>query len=140
MPNLDRRHFLGAASLAGVAGLAAGQTPAKSDSPRKYQLGTVTYNIAANWDLPTLLKVCKTVGLAAVELRTTHKHGVEPSLSKDQRQEVRKRIADSGVVFWGCGSVCEFHSPDPQVVEKNIEDCKRFVDLVTDLGGRGVKV
>src|SRR5262249_21196955 len=29
---------------------------------------------------------------------------------------------------------------DPQVVQKNIETCKRFVDLVADVGGRGVKV
>jgi sugar phosphate isomerase/epimerase len=36
--------------------------------------------------------------------------------------------------------VCEFHSPDKAVVAKNVEDCKRFVDLVRDLGGRGVKV
>ena len=27
-----------------------------------------------------------TAGISDVELRTTHKHGVEPSLSKDQRQ------------------------------------------------------
>jgi sugar phosphate isomerase/epimerase len=44
------------------------------------------------------------------------------------------------VVFWGCGSVCEFHSADPAVVKKNIEDCKQFVELVKDIGGKGVKV
>jgi sugar phosphate isomerase/epimerase len=43
-------------------------------------------------------------------------------------------------VFWGCGSVCEFHSPDPEVVQKNVEECKQFVGLVKDIGGRGVKV
>jgi sugar phosphate isomerase/epimerase len=53
---------------------------------------------------------------------------------------VRKQFADSGIVFWGCGSVCEFHSLDAAVVKKNIEDCKRFIDLVKDLGGKGVKV
>jgi sugar phosphate isomerase/epimerase len=36
--------------------------------------------------------------------------------------------------------VCEFHSADPAVVKKNIEECKKFVDLVKDIGGRGVKV
>jgi len=100
----------------------------------------VTYNVPKDWDLPTLLKVCKQVGVAAVECRTTHKHGVEPTLNAEQRKEVRKQFMDSGVVFWGCGSVCEFHSTDAAVVKKNIEECKRFVDLVKDLGGKGVKV
>src|SRR5439155_18023236 len=92
------------------------------------------------WDLPTTLKICKAVGIAAVECRTTHKHGVEPSLSASQRTEVKKQFADAGVVFWGCGSVCEFHAADPKVVAKNVEDCKRFVKLVADIGGKGVKV
>src|SRR5207247_643247 len=96
--------------------------------------------IAANWDLPTILKVCKNVGLSPVELRTTHKHGVEPSLSKEQRQQVRERFASAGVEFWGCGSTCEFQSPDGAAVQHNIEICKDFVQLVADLGGRGVKV
>jgi sugar phosphate isomerase/epimerase len=53
---------------------------------------------------------------------------------------VKKQFADSGIVFWGCGSVCEFHSPDPAVVKKNVETCKQFAQLVHDLGGTGVKV
>lgn len=144
----DRRTFLTAAAAAtaatAVAGPAArpdqpaGASPAAR--PRKFKLGTVTYNIAKDWDLPTLLKVCQTVGLSAVECRTTHKHGVEPSLSADQRKDVKKRFADSGVMFWGCGSVCEFHAADQAVVRKNIETCKEFVQLTADLGGRGVKV
>ena len=141
MSSSTRRDFLAAASVLPAAGLA---TPSLADQPKskalKFQLGLVTYNVAKDWDLPTLLKLCKSTGVAAVELRTTHKHGVEPSLSKAQRTEVRKRLADSGVVFWGAGSVCEFHAPDPAVVAKNVEVCKQFVSLVHDLGGKGVKV
>lgn len=111
-----------------------------SDQKRLFRLGIVTYNIAANWDIPTILKVCKSVGLSPVELRTTHKHGVEPALSKPQRQEVRKQFGDAGVEIWGCGTVCEFHSPDAAVVKKNIETCKQFLQLASDIGGRGVKV
>jgi sugar phosphate isomerase/epimerase len=137
-----RRQFLAAAAC-GVA------TPALSQAPKPvpempalvpYKLGLVTYNTAAQWDLPTLLKVCKATGIAAVECRTTHKHGVEPTLSAEQREAVKKQFADSGVVFWGCGSVCEFHSPDPAVVKKNVDMCREFVKLVHDLGGTGVKV
>src|SRR5262249_20402874 len=86
------------------------------------------------------LDVCKKTGLTACELRTTHKHGVEPTLSPDQRADVKKRFADSGIVFWGCGSVCEFHAPEAAKVRENIETCKKFVALTAELGGRGVKV
>jgi sugar phosphate isomerase/epimerase len=106
----------------------------------KYRLGIVTYNIAASWDVPTILRVCRNVGLAAVELRTTHKHGVEPSLNAAQRKEVRQRFADAGIEIWGTGTVCEFHSSDPAVVKQNIDTCRRFVELTADIGGKGVKV
>jgi sugar phosphate isomerase/epimerase len=140
MPSVTRRSLL---TTAGACFLAANSSARAEDSkskPLKFRLGIVTYNIAAAWDLPTILKVCKNVGLSPVELRTTHKHGVEPSLSKDQRKEVRQRFADAGIEIWGCGTVCEFHSPDPAIVKKNIETCKEFVQLAADLGGRGVKV
>lgn len=138
MTSIHRREFLAAGGLALTS--LTGSAQAQAPSAAKFKLGMVTYNVAANWDLPTTLKVCQAVGIASVELRTTHKHGVEPSLSKEQRQEVKKRFADSGVVCWGCGSVCEFHSPDPAVVRKNIETCKEFVALTKDIGGKGVKV
>src|SRR5437016_14597535 len=133
---MNRRRFLRATGALS-AGLATAATPvqaATSNSPAKFRLGIVTYNIAADWDVLTILKVCKSVGLSPVELRTSHKHGVEPSLSKDQRREVRRRFTDAGVDIWGCGTTCEFHSRDPGEVQKQIETCKRFVDLAADLG------
>jgi sugar phosphate isomerase/epimerase len=144
MPSVTRRGFLQATGGLAAGTIAAQPAAAASDSarsaPLKLRLGIVTYNIAANWDVPTILKVCKSVGLSPVELRTTHKHGVEPSLSKEARKEIRKRFADAGVEIWGCGTTCEFHSPDAATVQKNIETCKRFVELTADIGGRGVKV
>jgi sugar phosphate isomerase/epimerase len=137
---MQRRQFLQIGALA-AAGLAAPTAlPADDEKAAKFRLGLVTYNLAASWDLDALLGVCKRVGISPVELRTTHKHGVEPSLGKDRRKEVRRRFADAGVAVWGCGTVCEFQSPEGAVVRKNIEECKRFVDLAADLGGRGVKV
>ncbi len=136
MHALTRRSFL---ASVGAAGLAA-SLPAREPLPAKFKLGLVTYNVAAGWDLPTTLRICKSVGIEAVECRTTHKHGVEPSLTAEQRKDVKKQFADSGVVFWGSGSICEFHSADPAKVKKQIEDCKQFVKLVADLGGKGVKV
>lgn len=136
---LSRREMLAAGAVLPAVLRASADVPVQTPLP-KFKLGTVTYNVPMNWDLATLLKVCKDTGVAAVECRTTHKHGVEPTLDADDRTRIKKQFADSGVVFWGCGSVCEFHSDDPAVVKKNIEDCKRFSQLVADLGGKGVKV
>lgn len=133
--SISRRSFL----AAGAAAVALPHAHAQPPAPR-FRLGLVTYNVAAGWDLPTTLRVCREVGIAAVECRTTHRHGVEPALTADARRAVRGQFADSGIVFWGCGSVCEFHAADPAVVRRNVDECKRFVDLVKDLGGRGVKV
>jgi sugar phosphate isomerase/epimerase len=141
MSDLSRRRFLQAAG-GSAATLAVPSEASTADQPKsaKFRLGIVTYNIAAAWDLPTILRICKTVGLSPVELRTTHKHGVEPALTKSQRKEVRQRFTDAGIECWGCGSVCEFHSPNPGVVRKNVETCKEFIQLAADIGGRGVKV
>jgi len=105
-----------------------------------FKLGLVTYNLAKDWDIPTLIKNCVQTEFEAVELRTTHKHGVEPSLGKQQRSEVRQRFADTGVTLLSLGSTCEYHSPDLGVVRKNIEETKRFIELAHDIGALGVKV
>lgn len=104
------------------------------------KLGLVTYQWAKDMDLPTVIAACQKSGLLGVELRTGHAHGVEPSLSKAQRAEVRKRFAGSPVELVGYGSNCEFHSPDPAVVRKNIDQAKDYIVLMQDCGGKGVKV
>jgi sugar phosphate isomerase/epimerase len=144
---LSRRDALRTAGLLTTAAVASA-TPriataaAVGGAPAapKFGLGLVTYNIGKDWDVPTLLKVCKASGIAAVELRTTHAHGIEPNISADARKEVKKRFEDAGIVLWGCGSTCEFHAAEESVVKQQIETCKQFVDLVADIGGKGVKV
>ena len=106
----------------------------------KMGLGLVTYNWGKGWDLPTVIKNCAETGFGSVELRSTHKHGVEITLDEAQRKEVVARFADSPVKLAGLGSACEYHSPDPKVLEKNIEETKAFIRLCHDLGGEGVKV
>jgi sugar phosphate isomerase/epimerase len=139
--NLGRRSFL-TSSAAGLGVLSLpGVAPAQeAAATAKFQLGIVTYNVAADWAVPTILKVCKDVGVAAVELRTTHKHGVEPSLDAAKRAEVKQRFADAGITLWGLGTVCEFHSPDANVRAKHVETCKQFLQLAHDLDATGVKV
>jgi sugar phosphate isomerase/epimerase len=138
---MQRREFL--ASVAALPALAAIQTPQTSKpAPARggLKLGTVTYNIATDWDVPTIIKNLTEVGMDAVELRTTHKHGVEISLPPAARAEVRKRFEDSPVRIGGLGTTCEFHSPDAAVVRKNIDETKQWVTLAKDIGSPSVKV
>ena len=104
------------------------------------QLGLVTYMWGAEWDVPTIIKNCQATGFRGVELRSGHKHGVELPLHVTQRIEVRRRFADSQVTLIGIGSSCEYHSPDPAQLKKNIEDTKAYIRLSHDVGGTGVKV
>lgn len=55
-------------------------------------LGLVTYQWGKDWDLPTLLANCEEAGLLGVELRTEHAHGVETSLSAQERKEVKSAL------------------------------------------------
>lgn len=103
-------------------------------------LGAVTYNVLKDWDLETIITRLEAAGFEAVELRTQHKHGVEPSLSDAERDRVRKRFEQSKVRLLSFGTTCEFQSPDPAVRARNVETAKQFVDLAHDTGAWGVKV
>ena len=105
-----------------------------------YLLGTITYNIARDWDLDTILKRLEALKYPGVELRTGHKHGVEIGLSAEQRREVRKKFDDSPVDLAGLGSAFEYHSADPAEVRRNIDGTKAYVRLAHDIGSPGVKV
>ena len=104
------------------------------------QLGIVTYNIAKDWDLVTILSKLDALGYEGVELRTSHAHKVEVNLTKPQREEIRRRFEDSVVQLAGLGSAFEYQSTDPAIVRKNIDGTKEYVRLAHDIGSPGVKV
>ena len=106
----------------------------------KIRLGLVTYNWGKAWDLPTLLKQCASAGYEGIELRSTHAHKVEPNLTTAERKKVRALFAAAPVECVGPGTACEYHSADPAVLKKNIEETKAFVRLCHDIGGTGIKV
>jgi sugar phosphate isomerase/epimerase len=123
--------------LASAGALALG---AGARAAGRFHLGLVTYNAAKEWDLDTILRLVREARFEGVEFRTSHAHGVERTLGAAERRDVRKRCADAGLLQTSLGSVCEFHSPDPAVVRKNVEDCREWVLLARDVGARAVKV
>jgi hypothetical protein len=104
------------------------------------QLGCVTYNTLKDMDLETVIQTLEKTGYEVVELRTGHKHGVEPSLSAAERQRVKDRFNRSKVRLLSFGTTCEFHSADPAERKKNVDEAKRFIELAHDTGAYGVKV
>jgi sugar phosphate isomerase/epimerase len=136
---MKRRDFLGAVGALPALAVPP-QTPTARSARQGLKLGTVTYEIARDWDVPTIIKNLTDVGMDAVELRTSHKHGVEISLQSSARAEVRKRFADSPVKIGGLGTTCEYHSPDQAVVRANIDETKEWVKLAHDIGSPSVKV
>ncbi len=141
---MRRRDFLVTAAAAIGAGATAGPWSvggaAEPELDGGMRFGLVTYLWGQDWDLPTLIANCEETGVYGVELRTTHAHGVEPSLSEAERVEVRKRFADSRVTCAGIGSNERYDNPDPAVVRKAIEASKEFIVLSHDIGSTGVKV
>ncbi len=161
MKRIGRRSFLktGYVALAGVGSLGLpikseggppghlsgsavpnSKTVGAPEAAPSFKLGLVTYELAKDWDIETIIKNCEAAGFEGVELRTTHRHGVEPSMSKERRAEVRKRFEASGVRLVSLGSTCEYQSPDSAVLARNIEETRRFCELAHDLACLGVKV
>jgi len=137
---VHRRQFLGCTAATSLALLASRQVPAFAAPAAGMRFGLVTYLWGKDMDLPTVIDACTQSGVLGVELRTEHKHGVEPSLDKQQRAEVRKRFADSPVTLVGYGSNAEYHANDPAKLRANVELTKQYIQLMHDCGGSGVKV
>jgi sugar phosphate isomerase/epimerase len=145
-----RRHFLKASALgAGALGLFSGHAadkPAGKSPPGfltgqpRMKIGLVTYNLAQDWDVETIIKNCQAASFDGVELRTSHAHKVEVELSKEQRAEVRKRFQDSPVQLMGLGSAFDYHTPDQRKLRQDIAASKDYIVLAHDVGASGVKV
>jgi len=103
-------------------------------------IGAVTYQVFQNMDLETVIRTLEATGFDGVELRTTHKHGVEPSIDKAERERVKARFERSKVRLLSYGTTCEFQSADAAERRKQIDLAKQFVDLAHDTGALGVKV
>ena len=144
----NRRRFLtqsalGAGALGALPLLAAtpaGKPPTFLIGRPGMKLGTVTYNLAQDWDIETIIKNCEAAKFEGVELRTSHAHKVEVNLTKDQREEVKQRFQNSSVELMGLGSTFDYHTPDPEKLKKDIAATKEYIILAHDVGATGVKV
>jgi sugar phosphate isomerase/epimerase len=140
-----RRDFLRCVPALAAAGLVspafAADAPAPSFAqPSQLKLGLVTYNLAKDWDIETIIRNCAEAKFDGTELRTSHAHKVEVNLSAEQRATVRKRFADSPVQLMGLGSAFDYHTLDQAKLRADIQATKDYIVLAHDVGATGVKV
>lgn len=146
MPS-SRRHFLRTSALTAtslaalpLAGSAAAPPPSFLTKKPAMKLGLVTYNLAKDWDVATIIRNCTEANFEGVELRTTHAHQVEVNLSPARREEVKKQFADSPVQLMGLGSAFDYHTPDAARLQRDIAATKDYIRLAHDVGAGGIKV
>lgn len=139
---MRRRAFVGSSASALAIGPAAwARLARRSIGPQSsLKFGLVTYLWGQDLDLGSLIAACEASGLDGVELRTTHAHGVERTLSTRERDEVRRRFQASSVECVGIGSDERFDAPSSATLDRAIEATRGFLQLSADIGGTGVKV
>lgn len=135
---MKRRVFLSTSLVRG--GLPVLPALAGSAPRAGFHLGCITFNLLKDYDLETIIRVLEGVGFEGVELRTSHKHGVEPSIGAEARTRVREKFERSRVRLVAYGTTCEFHSPNAAERKRQMEIGMQFVDLAHDTGAIGVKV
>ncbi len=149
MKNFKRRNFLRTIAISSSAAVLSGFSRPRNNVARKspfirnmnpLKLGLMTYTLAENWDIETIIKNLTTTGYQSVELRTTHAHGVEVTLSTKERGEVRKRFEDSALEQISLASAFAYHFPDLDELKSNIEGTKEYTILAKDIGAKSIRV
>jgi len=147
--SLTRRNFVRTTALTSTGALLAGcSTQQKEDVADEWfeinknplKLGVMTYTLAEKWDVDTIINNLTETGYQSVELRTTHAHGVEVTLSASERAEVRKRFEDSALEEISLASAFQYHFADENEVRKNIEGTKEYTKLAVDIGAKSIRV
>jgi sugar phosphate isomerase/epimerase len=146
--HFSRRNFLKTAAISAPAVMLpayvmaaeqqkTGNTITLNKNPLK--LGLMTYRLGMKWNIDTIIKNCTEAKFEHVELRTTHAHGVEVTLSADERAAVKKRFADAGIAI-SLASGFRYNAKDPADLKKNIAGTKEYILLARDVGALGIRV
>lgn len=145
---MKRRNFLKTSAIATAAVIVSGtvqsavvqQKGPVTVNPNPLRIGVMTYTLAKDWSIETIIKNLSETGYKSAELRTTHAHGVEVNLTPVQRAEVKKRFIDSPLETISLASGFAYHSPDPVELKKNIEGTEEYILLAHDVGATGIRV
>ena len=94
------------------------------------------------WDLDTILAKAKEYGFDGFEPRveSNHKHGIELSLTKSEREHVKAKCENSGIILSCLATSVQYSSTDDTEYRRNIENCKQHIILASDLGIKLLRV
>ncbi len=92
----------------------------------------------ADWSWDEILTAARDWGYDGIELRLAEPH-VSVEFSQEQRSEVKKKVENYGLEISCLAAYTRFHSPDPEVRAKNVEDLHSAIDLAADLGAPFVR-
>ncbi|MCE5347579.1 MAG: sugar phosphate isomerase/epimerase [Bacteroidales bacterium] len=146
---MERRNFIKTAALSTTAAMIPLSAHSETDkkkikpallNPNPLKIGVMTYTMAKDWDIETIIRNLTEAKYQTVELRTTHAHKVEVNLTPAQRADVKKRFKDSPLEVISLASGFQYHSPDPVELKKNIEGTKEYILLAHDVGAVGIRV
>lgn len=143
----NRRDFLTSVTLATIGTVTARLSLSAEERNSGFltrlasmKLGMVTYQLGQDWTIDMIIKNCEAAAFQGVELRTSHKHGVEVTLSKEERDRVKSAFKDSNVELMGLGSAFDYHTPDNDKLKRDIAATKDYIKLAHDVGAPAVKV
>ena len=115
---MKRINFIKTAALSTTAAMVplaaqSAMEPKKSKpvmlNPNPFKIGVMTYTLAKDWDIETIIKNLTETKYQTVELRTTHAHKVEVNLTPAQRADVKKRFKDSSLEVISLASGFQYH-------------------------------
>jgi hypothetical protein len=94
--NFLRRTLSATGALALKAEKASTSHATSSVSASSAKLGLVTYNLAKDWDIPTIIKNCEMTGFEAVELHTC------PQTASNRASQIKATLRGQAVAESKC--------------------------------------
>jgi sugar phosphate isomerase/epimerase len=101
----------------------------------------VTFSTLAceEWPAETVIERAAQFGYDGLEWRGGPQGHVSPALPPVERQALRRRVAEAGLISLAVTAYSRFTSPDPAERAAQLDHLRRHLDLAADLGAQYVR-
>lgn len=149
MSETSRRDFLKSAALGGLGAavawpaLAANQ-PAKTTRPIRLAIKGVTYT--GVWyngpalSIPQIIERARKFGYDGIEIDAKRPQAFPLDVSRSAREEIRRKLADTGIQLAAVASYNNFIEPIREYAEMNQMLVREQIGLARDLGAKVLRV
>lgn len=105
-------------------------------------LPRVTFSTLAcpHWSWETVIANAQAMGYDGIEWRSGAAGHINPSASREFRQDLRERVRDANLFSLAVTGYTRFTSDNPSERADNVEELKRTLDLAADLDAGFVRV